>query len=339
MSNFIRTGKYIFIFLTATLLFLQSCDEKVNNNTSGKNSDLIREANGKTYVNAKYNPELNSKFSYKIIAETSSSDKSPATNNQEMKSRQMMTYYYTQEVESIDNEGIITMKMSFDSIQVLSAAEMNDSTITELYNSNVKDSIYNLPDFIQYNALINQRFYLRIDKTGDILDVYGLEKVYENIYKALGDTLSEQDKSLVKESFGKESIKGIIQNQFQIFPQTEITIDSAWTRSYETNLLVFPVRNNLSYTLLEINEEGDQSILKIKADLGIDFLNKEINEEGAKYTLTKSDASGTGEVLFDLKSGWIVKKNTQTTIEMEAKLSARGQSVTSVQKLTTNLTV
>lgn len=41
----------------------------------GKNSDLIREANGKTYVNAKYNPELNSKFSYKIIAETSSSDK------------------------------------------------------------------------------------------------------------------------------------------------------------------------------------------------------------------------------------------------------------------------
>lgn len=343
MLKFIRPGKVMLFFLAASLLFIQACDKNGSNGngrtTSGNNSDLIRDEDGKVYINAIYRPSEKAKFSYKVIAETITSEKSPVTEDQEVISNQTLTYFYTQEVDNINDEGIVTYKMIFDSIFVNFTVNFKDSTITEIYNSNIQDSVYNLPDFIQYNALLNQSFYLRVDKVGDILDVYGLEKVYDNIYKALGDTLNDQDKAMVRESFGKDAIKGIVQNQFQLFPGNEITIDSAWTKSYETSLLVFPVRNNLSYKVTEINEENGNNVLTIQADLGIDFLQKEISEQGAKYTLNKSEAGGSGQVKFDVSRGCIVFKNTRTSIELDAKLSAQGQSLNSLQKLSTNLTV
>ena len=343
MSKLINPGKFILFFLVTSLLFIQACDkestDESSRTTSGKNADLIRDVEGKVYINAIYNPSEKAKFRYKVIAETVTSEKSPVTEDQEVVSNQTLTYFYSQEVDNVTEDGVATYKMIFDSIFVNSNVKFKDSVVTEIYNSNIQDSVYNLPDFIQYNALLNQSFFLRVDKVGDILDVYGLEKVYENIYKALGDTLNEQDKSMIRESFGKDAIKGIVQNQFQLFPGNEVTIDSAWTKSYETTLLVFPVRNNLSYKVTGVNEENGNNVLHIQADLGIDFLNKEISEQGAKYTLNKSEAGGSGQVKFDISRGCIVYKNTKTNIELDAKLSAQGQSLNSLQKLSTNLTV
>ena len=156
-----------------------------------------------------------------------------------------MVYYYTQEVAEISASGYITFKMKYDSIIITEKITAEDSTISQTYNSNLKDSISAKLDFVQYNALAGQEFKFRVSPKGEISEVIELEQIHEKIFKALGDTLKADDKAKIKESMGSEALKSIIQNQFQKFPDTEVYKDSSWSFNSETNLSVFPIKNIL----------------------------------------------------------------------------------------------
>ena len=251
-----------------------------------------------------------------------------------------MTYYYTQEVSEINNKGVITFKMKYDSISIVSKVSSGDSSIAQVYNSNIKDSVYSLSDFIQYNALIGQEFKLRLTPLGEILEVNELENIHENIFKALGDTLNAQDKATIRESMGAEAIKNIVQNQFQKFRGGEVYKDSSWIFNLETSLMVFPIKNILNYKVKDyVNKNGDD-IANIEANLGIDFISKEQKDKsGLNVKIMDSKTGGTGVVVFNLSKGCIVKKETNTNILMDLKISAKGQSAKSVQNLTTALSV
>ena len=332
---------YLFSVLIIVFLAFQSCNDKdkeTNNNSKG-NADLIIKDDKGEKVNLKLRPEVGDTLRYKMIANTLSDEKSPATKDQDLHTEQLMTYYYTQEVAEISEAGVITYKMKYDSIRIESKVSAKDSTISEVYNSNVEDSIHALPDFIQYNALIGEYFKLRVSDLGEVYDVYELENIHEKIFKSLGDTLTPQEKATIKESMGSDALKSIIQNQYQKFPEHEVYKDSSWTFTSETSLLIFPIKNLLSYKLLDIKEEDGNYILTIDAALGIEFISKEQKEKDLTIKLTNSNTGGKGTVFFNLSRGCIAKKETSTNIELDMKLSAQGQSANSLQKRTTSLTV
>jgi hypothetical protein len=193
-------------------------------------------------------------------------------------------------------------------------------------------------DFVQYNALAGQEFKFRISPKGEISEVIELEQIHEKIFKALGDTLKPDDKAKIKESMGSDALKAIIQNQFQKFPDTEVYKDSSWSFSNETNLSVFPIKNILSYKLKDIKTDKN-IIAEIEATLGIEFISKEEKQMGMTIKLMNDEAGGKGTVSFDLTRGCIIKKETSTNINMDLKLSAKGQSANSKQTLKTNLLV
>jgi hypothetical protein len=229
--------------------------------------------------------------------------------------------------------------MQYDSILIVSKIQSQDSTVTILYNSNVKDSVYNFPDFIQFNATIGTPFYMRVSDKGTVLDLYGMEKVYENIFKALGDTLGPNDKAMVENSIG-ESMKAVLQQQFQKFPDSnEVYKDSSWTSSYETQLSVFPVKNILGYKVTDIKEENGHIIVSIDASLATEVMKKEIMEKQTKALLETIDAGGQGTVTYDLSRGCITNKQTQTSIKAKIKLSQGSQSLTSDKIQTSSVLV
>ncbi|MBL7128461.1 MAG: hypothetical protein ISS16_05680 [Ignavibacteria bacterium] len=338
-----KKSSIIYLFSVLIILFLvfQSCNDngKKTNGDSKGNADLIIKDDKGEKVNLKLRPKVGDTLRYKMIANTLSDEKSPATKDQDLHTEQLMTYYYTQEVAEISEAGVITYKMKYDSIRIESKVSAKDSTISEVYNSNVEDSVHALPDFIQYNALIGEYFKLRVSDLGEVYDAYELENIHEKIFKALGDTLTPQEKAAIKESMGADAIKSIIQNQYQKFPEHEVYKDSSWTFTSETSLLIFPIKNLLSYKLLDIKEEEGNYILTIDAALGIEFISKEQKEKGLTIKLTNSNTGGKGTVSFNLSRGCIVKKETSTNIDLDMKLSAQGQSANSLQKLTTSLTV
>jgi hypothetical protein len=330
------------IFLLTLIFFINGCgkDDPEDDTTSGgKNEDLLIKDESGTRVNLMLKPAKGDIFNYKMVAVTSSTEKGPQTGDMEIVTNQTINYFYSEEVYDATDAGIVTYKARFDSIIINSDVSSGDSSVSIVYNSNIKDSVYNMPDFLQYNSIMGEEFFMRVDPQGEITEVYGMEKVYENMFKLLGDTLNQEQKSAIRESFSSESIKAVLQQQFQMFPQQEIALDSSWTRSYETSFMVFPVRNLLNYKLTEVREENDEIIITVEGSMAIEFIDKEFKEDRVTYTVEDAKTGGTGKVIFNLSKGAIVNKETQTNIDMQLRLSAGGQSAKATQNITTSLKV
>ena len=314
-------------------------DDKTTTNDSTKTNvtDFIKKdsVSGKEKVQLKYVVKKGDVFRYKMVAKTSTSETSPATENKEVKQENEINYYYNKEVNEVDQNGIASYKVRFDSISISSV--MGDQNIK--YNSNINDTIKSNPAFIQYNAVINEPFFIRVSGEGEITDVYGLEKIYDNLFKAFGDTLKEEDKAAIKESFGKESIKEILQQEYQIFPKQEVMTDSSWIKSYNTQILFFDVVNNAKYTFKGLEDKDNQKIANIEAVLNVEFKSKEATQKGMKIKVENAQTSGTGKVTFNLNKGCVRTKETSTNLKIDLNLSAQGQSAKSLQGVTTNLNV
>lgn len=345
---FRKFSKVIFLVFISISLILNGCsnkneqagEKKQNESKSGlTNSDLVTKDDKGIKISLVLKPKKGEIFKYKMNAKTSSKEKSPMTGDKEVNSTQDINYYYTEEVNDVASNGIVTYKIKFDSINIKSTAFSSDSALSINYNSNIKDSVYSKPDFIQYNSIMNEEFFARVSSQGEISEIYGLEKVYANMYKALGDTLTEPQKESLKESFGKEAIQAVLQQQFQMFPTTEVYKDSTWTRSYETQILIFPVKNILSYKLKDYKEENNQILVTIDADLAVDFIQKDIKDKKMSYKVEDAKTGGKGVIVYNVSKGCISSKETNTNIEMSIKLSAGGQSVKTLQNVTTELKV
>ena len=345
---FKNISKSVLLTMFISFTILTGCGKKddpkdVNsigdNNSGSPNADLVVKDDKGTKITLDLKPKKNDVFKYKMNALTTSKETSPMSGDKELVSTQDINYYYTEEVNDVAAAGIITYKIKFDSINILSTVSSGDSSIKVYYNSNIKDSIYSKPDFIQYNSIMNEEFFARVSPKGEITEIYGLEKVYENMFKFLGDTLDAAQKESLKNSFGKEAIQAVIQQQFQIFPDNPVYKDSTWTRSYDTQVMIFPVRNILSYKLNDLKEENNQYIIKIDADLAVDFMKKEIKDEKMTYKIEDAKTGGKGTVEFNLSKGCVSGKQTSTNIDIRMKLSAGGQSVNTTQNVTTALNI
>ncbi len=333
--------KYFALSFVMALLvvFAYGCGDKKDDKTNkdGNTTDLIKKdsVSGKQMVQLKYVVKKGDKFNYKMVAKTSNMEKSPATEDKEVKQDNEINYYYSKEVNDVDGSGIISYKVNFDSINISSS--MGDQSIK--YNSTVNDSVKQNPAFMQYNAVVNNPFFIRVSSLGEITDVYGLEKIYENLFKSLGDTLKESDKEEIKQSFGKESIKEILQQEYQICPSSPIAVDSSWNKAFNTAVLFFEVVNNAKYTLKNIEDKNGQQIANVEALLNVEFKSKEVKERGMTVKIENSETTGSGKISINLNRGCIASKETITTLKLDLKLSAQGQSANSTQAVTTNLTV
>jgi len=333
---------FAYVLLFAVFgFFLAGCGDKKDGKPDGQNdekiSSLIKKDSltGKEKVQFKYIVKKGDKFSYRMVARTSTTENSPATEGKDVKQDNEINYFYTKEVQDVDQTGIITYKVAFDSITI--SAQMDDQTVK--YDSNVNDTVKSNPAFIQYNAVIKEPFFIRVSEVGEISDVYGLEKIHENLFKALGDTLKEEDKASIKESFGEESIKEILQQEYQMFPREEIYTDSSWVKSYNTQILFFDVVNSAKYTFKGLEDKDGQKLARIKAALEVEFLSKEVKERGIKFVIVNSETGGSGKVSFNMSRGCIGSKETNTNLNIDLKLSAGGQTANSEQKVSTNLIV
>ncbi len=186
---------------------------------------------------------------------------------------------------------------------------------------------------------MNEDFFARVSPKGEISEIYGLEKVYENMFRLLGDTLTSSQKESLRSGFGKEAIQAVLQQQFQVFPDSPVYVDSSWTRSYETQIMIFPVKNALEYKLTELKEENNQNILKITARLTAEFTEKNIKEDNISYKIEDSKTEGTGNIEYNLSRGCVINKQTSTNIDIRMKISGGGQSAGNRQAVSTSLNI
>jgi hypothetical protein len=130
----------------------------------------------------------------------------------------------------------------------------------------------------------------------------------------------------VKESFGKDAIMEIMQQEYQVFPTTEMVTDSSWVKTFTTMAIVFEVLNNANTRSRERKLKTERCWQRVEALLNVEFKNREAKKQGIKSTLEDSETSGTGRIQVNLSRGCVQYKETATVLKMNMKLSAQGQS-------------
>ena len=99
------------------------------------------------------------------------------------------------------------------------------------------------------------------------------------------------------------------------------------------------MKNVLSYKLADVKKENGDYICSVESTLGIDFIQTEQKDNQLTLKIIDSKAGGSCKVSFNASKGCIVSKKTNMNINIEMRLSAKGQSAISKQNLTKAYTI
>ena len=318
------------VFALLITIFFIGCGDKKDNKT-GNDSGSLRSkfikkdsASGKEKIFLKYVPKKGDIFKYKLDLDAMQSENSPFTGDKEIAQNTNQVYYYTQEVMDINEKGIITYKVKFDSIKIT----IKQDTNSVFYNSNVNDSNRINPLFFSYSAVVGQPFKFRLNTDGKILELIELDDIKASYMKLLPDTLSEKAKEKdYAQSFDPESLRGLMEEELARFKSDYVPVDEPYQFTEDETLLVFKTKTTRQYKIGEIKEENGKLLVTIAGELNVEFATREYIEKGEKMVLDNYETKGASSLTIDLARGIIIKKEVNVPLNIDVSLSAKGQSV------------
>ncbi|MCM8538199.1 MAG: DUF6263 family protein [Lentisphaeraceae bacterium] len=177
--------------------------------------------------------------------------------------------------------------------------EMENTMMTVKYNSRTHKGPIP-PPAMGLASLLNQSFTMEVSNSGKVRNVKGMDAIIENMIKSLpanNAALKIQMKAQFNQAFGNESIQKLMQQSFDIYPDTAVGLNDSWKDEHVVKTL-YPITVKSNW-LLEKFEKGGAT-LKVDATLTSD----------AKFKMgaieCKANLAGTqkGHMTIDLKSGF-----------------------------------
>jgi hypothetical protein len=329
----------VFCLILFSFLIIQSCNKKEEQTKkSSDNSDLIKTDEKGQKIDLKIKPKTGEIFRYKMVKSSKESAVNKDKKEETLSQEQTETYYYTQEVTEISDAGVVTLKMKYDSINIVVKYSEKDTSIIQTYNSNIKDSIYSKHDFLIYNNMIGSSFKIRVGSNDEFIEAYELEAIYDKLFKELGDTLTPQTKDMVRENL-KSSLKDVLVGQFQEFPKNEVYKDSTWSVTKTSDNPPFRYKNIVNYKIKDIKTENNSLIVSVEGILNIEFIDKEYKTKEGSMKISDIDAGGQGLLQFNLSKGCLVKKETNQSIKMTANISSKGKALNTIRETSLSLKI
>lgn len=322
---FVHINKKIFlllfaaIFLLSTYLFAQSNLDTQKNNFIYSNNpgEILR---------------------YRMETTNDNSEKSPSNNYRTEKSYTNRIYYYTKEVKSTESNGDIIFEIKFDSIYCIdgneSAVNKYSYGSSHCYKYNAFDLDSN--DYFTYFVLVNEPFSVRVSKTGEILETFGLYNIHKNLFAIYKDTLNESEKESLRGSVNSEELSSILQQEYIIFPTGGPDKNYSWVRKINTDVVYWESESTIKYSLSGVTDD----LNNFNGELRSKILGNEY-KEGDDITIKVDDFSGTGtsKVTFEKKRSCVKQKESMTKLMLRLNLFTKDDSGYSLQILDTSLKV
>ena len=322
----------MFLSILISFVIIQGCNKKEENKDKiSDKPDLIKTDEKGQRVDLKIKPKSGDIFRYKMVKSTNEGATNKDKKEQKITQEQTETFYYSLEVNDISETGVVTFKMKYDSVNVTVKYSEKDTSITQTYNSNVKDSIYSKQDFLIYNNMIGNVFKIRVGPNNEFIEAYELEAIYNKLFKEMGDTLTTQAKDLIKENI-KTSLKDVLAGQFQELPKNEIYRDSSWTITKTSDNPPFRYKNIINYKIKDIKKENNDNIVFIEGKLNIEFIDKEYKTKEGSMKIGDVDAGGQGLIQFNLNKGCLIKKETNQSIKLDANVKSNGKVLNTIRE-------
>jgi hypothetical protein len=326
--------KKLFAFLLLIILFA-GCDSKENEtkiteddknkynfDTSALKTQPVDNPNESVLLNYNFDKDRVYKYRLTTLSNVRQEVEADTTIVQEID--QSIIYLLELKLINKEDENISELSCNISSVKV--DMEGNNQKISYEYGT-VKDSAER-EKYAEYESLVNNPFNARITKAGEITEVYKSDKIINKYLTMRGliDSLSAQEKTLVRNDIVEGLLKPILTQVIRKMPDKNIAKDSSWsTEQPATKLMIFDVKSTNTYKMGGLEMLDDDKIAVIDAGLktNISGTNK-FTDRGMSYDFRTPVTKGTGKIYFNITDGIIVKSRTKTTVDifftMEANL-------------------
>jgi hypothetical protein len=161
---------------------------------------------------------------------------------------------------------------------------------------------------------------VRINKKGEILEVIKADKISNKFLelKGVADTLSVEEKNMVKQDLINGVLKPFITQVFRKVPDREVYKDSTWfIKQPPIPYMVYQINYTNTYKVGSVEKLEDSRIAVV--DAGIQFAysgESKVNDRGIDYTFQKPISNAEGKFYFDVDKGYQIKSRTKTNLQI-----------------------
>ncbi len=314
--------KKLFILIISSLLIVscgkneQPLNKKLNEkpDTTGVLNVTKDDAPPKD-VNLTYQLKKNNTYTYRLTSLSTTSQNIISDSAMKSTVKQSITYVFQIDVNDVESDNVMDIKVNIQSIKL--EADANGQKFK--YQSGSKlDSTERLR-YIEYEAVLNNPFSIRLDSKGEILEVYRVDKIVNKFLTIQGikDSVTSAQKKEFQTSISETAIKPLLQQIFRILPSKNVSKDSVWSNQYGTRLGVFDITNIAKYKLKDFAKLDDDRLAVIDAGLEIVAKGKnKVSEQGINYDFKYPQATGGGTIYFNISKGCVEKAKTTSKLKM-----------------------
>ncbi|MEG8947036.1 DUF6263 family protein [Rosettibacter firmus] len=316
---------YLLVLLISILL-ITSCskkEEKYSGDISKAKLESIDLKGEK--VSLRYKFEKGDKLKYKLTAITSTFESIQADSLMQSKSNQTTTYIFDIEVLDVDDDKTAELSLNISSLKI--NADINGQKIT--FDSNVKLTPEEQQKYFEYLSIHNTPYRARVSEKGEVIEVSRLDKIIDkmNSLQPQKQNLTAEQKSQFAKNLGDALIKPITQLLFRELPKKSLAKDSTWQKNYPGQLSIFKIDNTITYKVEDFFKINNDKAAKLSANLSCTWTgNKKGEDNGIKYNFNDPKISGSGNILFNIDKGILIKAETETSVEIVATLEVRDET-------------
>jgi hypothetical protein len=217
---------------------------------------------------------------------------------------------------SVENDSIAEIKCNVASISV--EANVNNEKIT--YQSGSALDSVQAKRFIEHEGLVNNPFYFRITKYGELLDVFKADNVTDRYLELSGmkDSVKIEEKATIKNDIMNNLLKPLLGQIFRELPTQQLEIESTWDKVRDpAPVLVFNLQytNHYKVSNIEMLNEDRIAIINGLTTTTVEGETRHTNK-GVNYVFQKPISEASGKIFFNLDKGMVQKSKTKTLIEL-----------------------
>jgi len=252
---------------------------------------------------------------------------------------QKIIYVFDIAVKEVDEEGNTEAEIKINSLKL----DANANTEKYSFEAGKDNDTAKIKQFAEFYSLYNNPFSIRFNKKGEILEIFKADKI-SNKYlelKGAADSLSIEDKNVVKQDLINGVLKPFVTQVFRKVPDKEVYKDSTWfIKQPPIPFMVYQINYTNTYKVGSVEKLEDSRIAVV--DAGIQFAysgQSKVSERGVDYNFQKPVSTAEGKFYFDVDKGYQLKSRTKTNLQITYTMEAntpqgkqkgkRSESVTS----------
>ncbi len=325
--------KYLLALLISVFILIGCGDKKEEKPVAENNKDQYAfdssdikttplESSGETFL-MQYKFEKGKVYKYRMTAISEDDQKITAMDtilNQRV--HQNITYLISFEPKDIDADEVTELSCNIYSIKL--DADANGQKFK--YESGSSTDSASQIQFAQYASLVNNPFGVRVNKLGEIIEVFRVDKIVNKFLtiKGVADSVSSAEKEGLRKDMAEGALKPLLSQMIRKFPDHALGEDSSWSVKQQPEpFMVFTLNNTSTFKIANLEKFEDSKLAVIEAGMNSTVTGKTTTtDRGVNYTFKKPKADGSGKIYFNITDGVVQKSKTYTQMNIEFSMEA-----------------